>query len=259
MSTKRQPIRPKVDKQKDLQAGQGKTANSQEEARADEKEVLDAEEESQATSEAQVEPAEGQEGDEECVQRRVLPDPGQPTPSQVEDHRKDHVPFRLWCPYCVAGRATGEQHRACKHARSVPVFGFDYLFITKDKKVLKKKELLEGADEEVLVKILVAYDTHSKAVFGHVVDDKGICEDRYAVARLVEDVQWLGYSRLSLRSDNENAILQLLTTTLAELRIVTENKPEGVPDQIIEEHSARYDSSSNRGRKYQYFITVTTQ
>ena len=49
---------------------------------------------------------------QECVAPRILPDPGQPTQKQLEDHRIDHLPFRSWCPECVAGRATGEQHRA---------------------------------------------------------------------------------------------------------------------------------------------------
>ncbi len=186
---------------------------------------------------------------EECIERRVLPDPGQPTASEVERHRCDHWPYRSWCPFCVAARAAGEQHRANRRTRGVPVFSFDYLFITKSRKILTKAELLASTDEEVMVKILAAYDTHGRAVFGHVVPVKGAGEDRYAVDRLVEDVRWLGYSRISLRSDNENAILDLLTKTLKELRIVVvgdeDVKESGVPDQILEEHSARFDSSSN--------------
>ena len=44
----------------------------------------------------------------ECAPERVIPDPGQPTRQQIEDHRVDHLPYRSWCPECVAGRATGE-------------------------------------------------------------------------------------------------------------------------------------------------------
>ena len=36
---------------------------------------------------------------EECGPRRVLPDPGRPTQSELEDHRIDHVPYRSWCGY----------------------------------------------------------------------------------------------------------------------------------------------------------------
>ena len=47
------------------------------------------------------------EEDFEC-QGCVEPRPGQPTQTQLEDHRVDHLPYRSWCPECVAGKATGE-------------------------------------------------------------------------------------------------------------------------------------------------------
>ncbi len=124
---------------------------------------------------------------EECGPRRVLPDPGQPTQSELEDHRIDHVPYRSWCPECVAGRATGEQHRARRGSRAVPVFAFDYLFITKSKKVVRS--MTKG--DEAMVKIIVATDSRGKAIFAHTVDVKGPGEDRYAVERLAEDIAWL--------------------------------------------------------------------
>ena len=31
---------------------------------------------------------------QECVGQRILPDPGQPTQKQLEDHRVDHPPYR---------------------------------------------------------------------------------------------------------------------------------------------------------------------
>ena len=185
------------------------------------------EEEAEAAAEGETQAEGNQEehrseagGDElleDCAPRRSLPDPGQPTRAQLEEHRKDHLPFRLWCPECVAGRATGEQHRRRPGHRAVPVFSFDYLFITKSRDIKRRSEVLDG--EEVTVKVLVATDATSKAVFAHTVEAKGVSEDRYAVDCLVRDIQWLGYSRLSLKSDNEPAILKLLTETLKELRI----------------------------------------
>ena len=35
--------------------------------------------------------------------------------------------------------------------------------------------------------------------------------DCYAVERLARDVQWLGHTRVIIKSDNEKAILKLLT------------------------------------------------
>ena len=58
--------------------------------------------------------SEGEELEETAVQQ-ILPDPGEPTASQREDHRASgHISFRSWCEDCVAGRATGEQHRKRK-------------------------------------------------------------------------------------------------------------------------------------------------
>ncbi len=156
---------------------------------------------------------------EECGPRRVLPDPGQPTQAEVEEHRIDHCPYRCWCPDCVAGRALGEQHRLRRGHRAVPVFSFDYLFITASRKVVRS--LAHG--EEALLKILVAVDSLGKAVFAHTVDVKGPGEDRYAVDRLVDDIRWLGYTRVSLRSDNEPAIVKLLHEALKSLRISSDD------------------------------------
>ena len=97
----------------------------------------------------------------------------------------------------------------------MPAFGFDYLSITKSPKVVRSPS--EG--DEVLLKILVATVSSGKAMFAHTVDAKGPGEDRYAVQRLAEDICWLGYTRVLLRSDNEPAILKLLEESLKSLRV----------------------------------------
>ena len=67
---------------------------------------------------------------------------------------------------------------------------------------------------------------------------KGIDEKRYAVDVLVDDVKWLGYTQICLKSDNEKAILKLLIETLRELRI------EGL-EEVQSEHPPEYDPQSN--------------
>ena len=42
----------------------------------------------------------GQEGEEVKVRRA----PNQPSEKELEDHMVTHVPFRPWCPFCVAGK-----------------------------------------------------------------------------------------------------------------------------------------------------------
>ena len=40
---------------------------------------------------------------EEAKPPEVLRDPGAPTPREIEEHNVTHMPFRSWCPHCVAG------------------------------------------------------------------------------------------------------------------------------------------------------------
>ena len=55
---------------------------------------------------------------------------------------------------------------------------------------------------------------------------------------IVDDVKWLGYTKIMLKSDNEKAILKLLTESLRELRI------EGL-DEVQSENPLEYDPQSN--------------
>ena len=142
--------------------------------------------------------ADPEEAEGEAERARVLPDPGDPTPCQVEEHRASgHVPFRSWCRHCVEGRATGEQHRRRSGARTVCVFSFDYLFLDAAGNEVKRTQSTEedAEDEDAVdadVKILVAKDSLGKAVFAHVVPQKGIDSKNYAVGLLINDLKWLG-------------------------------------------------------------------
>ena len=166
--------------------------------------------------------------DEESPPRKVLRDPGEPSKQELEEHRIDHIPYRSWCPYCVRGRGTGAQHRRIKEESSIPVFGFDYLH--------GAQRVDEGGE---VVKILVAKCHLTKCLFAHVVPQKGMDPQNYAVERLKRDIMWLGHSKIILKTDNEHAIMAVLKNTLKALRI------EGVVESSQESHPAAYDPSSN--------------
>ena len=183
--------------------------------------------------------------EEDCGPKRVAPDPGMPTQSEIDDHNVDHLPFRSWCVPCVEGKATGEQHRCGGPVGQVSRFAFDYMFITKDK-VVPRDELTEEDEKNILMKILVAKDSRSRAIFAHVVRRKGVDEEGYAVKRLAEDIEWLGYTRIILKSDGEPAIVRLLKETLRVAKtVVTDQDKAVVMDQVTQEHPPRYDSRSN--------------
>ena len=198
--------------------------------KAEEPEVID-------VDDGRVECAADQEP--EGADARILPDPGEPTDGQREEHRAmGHIPYRSWCKECVQGRSTGEPHRQRTAPRTICVFSFDYLFLDKAGHVLKRERL--GNMEDVDVTILVAKESMGKTVFAHVVPQKGVDMEHYAVDLLLRDLKWVGYQKISLKSDNEKAILKLLEHAVTEARLELKNV-----EQLLEEHPNVYDSSSN--------------
>ena len=81
-------------------------------------------------------------------------------------------------------------------------------------------------------------DRKGNAIFAHTIPQKGVDADGYSVARLVEDIKWLGYTKLLLRSDNEAAIVSLLAVALRRL------KTEGIV-QVAREKPPDYDSRAS--------------
>ena len=75
------------------------------------------------------------------------------------------------------------------------------------------------ADDPEGVKILVVREIASLCSLAHVLQHKGVQDDGYAVACLVNDFEWLGVTKLMPRSDNEPARTKLLTETLMTLRV----------------------------------------
>ena len=72
------------------------------------------------------------------------------------------------------------------------------------------------------------------------VPQKGVDPAHYIVDALVKEISWLGYTRLSLRSDDEPAFPQLLKHALTEARLQVEQI-----EQFMEEHPNTYDLAAN--------------
>ena len=91
-----------------------------------------------------------------------------------------------------------------------------------------------------MLEILVVRDMKSKSIFAHAVRCKGSDEDGHAVQCIMDDIKWLGYTKIILKSDNEPAIRRLLTNALKALRI------EGL-ERACEEHPPPDDPHWNGG------------
>ena len=66
-------------------------------------------------------------------------------------------------------------------------------------------------------------------------DDKG-----FILRCVADDVAWLGYSRVLLKSENDPAIVAVLKETLKAVHV------DGIVDQALEDRPPPYDSQSNR-------------
>ena len=60
-----------------------------------------------------------------------LPQPKVPTAAQIAAHNITHLPYRSWCPHCVAARRPNSQHfrKSSKSDRADPLLVADYCFV----------------------------------------------------------------------------------------------------------------------------------
>ena len=173
---------------------------------------------------------------EDAQPQKVLPTPELPSRAVVEEHRIDHWPPRSWCDECNEGHGRERRHGKVPESHRVAIISIDYAFVTRRGTVVSEGE--DGWDDEEALKLLIVKDSLSRAVFAHAVPRKGIDEKRYAVDMVVDDVLWLGYAKVILKSDNEPSIVRLLKEALAGLKVA------GL-EQAGEEHSPPFDSQAN--------------
>jgi len=173
---------------------------------------------------------------EDSQPQQTMTTPELPPRAVVEEHRIDHWPPRSWCDECNEGHGRERRHGRVAESHRVAIVSMDYAFLTRKGQIVSEGD--QGWDDEDALKLLIVKDSLSRAVFAHAVTKKGIDEKRFSVNAVVDDVLWLGYAKVILKSDNEPAIVKLLKEALATLKV------SGV-DQAGEEHSPPYDSQAN--------------
>lgn len=113
----------------------------------------------------------------------------------MAEHELTRVPFRSWCPHCVAGKSKGRGHFAQdKSGDGLPTLVLDYMWMSDEW-------------EEIGAPIVVGKDMRSKYIFAHQVPKKGA--DIYAATRIGQELSIMGYKRLIVKDDNEAAIISL--------------------------------------------------
>ena len=184
----------------------------------------------------QQEPENYQE--EEAQEARLNPHGVRPTCEEVEKHNATHLPFRTWCPFCVAGKAKNEPHYKSEEHKpmGVNVVSIDYTFMGEKGETTGEEDEESGDESETTsnnMPILVMRCRKTKYIFARVVPRNG--RHPYTVRRVGQDISAiLGYKRVIIKSDQEPAIKKLKAQVRLEYDL-----------EIPDEESMAYDSQSN--------------
>ena len=161
---------------------------------------------------------------EEARELKPARDPGAPTAAMRAAHEATHLPFRSWCPECVAGRKDNPAHLLKPLSESaLPEVSLDYCFVRR-----------EG--EEQVLTILLLKDRRSRVVRAWVVQSKGTAVSS-CVERALQGIKDFGHiGPILVKVDNELAIKALRVELMERL-------PEGASPVETPER----ESESNGG------------
>ena len=141
--------------------------------------------------------------------------PIKPSRREIDEHyARGHLPHRSWCEICVKARKKETPHCSNKRGeRDVPEISMDYAFL-KDR---------PGGDT---VPIIVLKCQSTKAIMIHPVECKGRSTVD-AVEDCVGSIRALGYRRLIMKSDQEQALVDLVQGSIDtnEFEIIPEYSP----------------------------------
>ena len=63
---------------------------------------------------------------------RPLRDPKMPPAAGRAKHALTNLPYKDWCPHCLAGRRPNQPHTRVKHHSDLPMLGIDYGYVGDD-------------------------------------------------------------------------------------------------------------------------------
>ena len=128
--------------------------------------------------EQQAAAEEDDEAEEEAVPCRPARDPRAPTAAERVAHEATHLPFRVWCPCCVAGRRDNPPHRRVDgSANEVPEILLDYCFVRRH-------------GEEESLTILLLKGRASRSLRAWAMRRKGLIPRRQWTARCRASATW---------------------------------------------------------------------
>ena len=135
---------------------------------------------------------------------KLMPDPRRPAEKEVELHNLTHLPYRNWCPICIAAKGKDLDHRKDAHeARGLPEFSFDYCF--------------PGNEFGYKLTVLVGRERTSGITMATIVPGKG-SKGKFVADQVWDFIAECGYKSedIVLKTDQEPAIKYLVKDMVLE-------------------------------------------
>ena len=152
---------------------------------------------------------------------KKMTDPRKPTEKEVETHNLTHLPYRNWCPICIAAKGKDLDHRKdVRGDRGLPEFSFDYCF--------------PGDEFGFKLTVLVGKERTTGMVMATVVPEKG-SKGKFTADKCLDFFAECGSRNgdIVLKSDQEPAIAYLVKDLVLERgdekgsRTIVEESPVG--------------------------------
>ena len=182
-------------------------------------------------------PAQEDMEDEEAPKIVVKRRPYMPTQKEIDEHMPTHIPYRSWCPHCVAGKGISGKHVGGEDQDKIGVtISLDYCFMGTEN------------DPDELMPVLVMHDDSLELIWALPVESKG--PTKYVVDWCTRKLDEAGYrgQRISLKSDEEPAIMALKRAIAAErsgpsaliASPVRESKSNGAVEKAIQSWQGQF-------------------
>ena len=160
-----------------------------------------------------VEEEEPVQESEESQEKRGIRDPGTPSARERAEHELTHWPLRSWCPSCVKGRATGQQHRSMKGEYSESLVArvlMDYGFLHEEETTTEDDHGTE-VESKISLTVMVMLETMCSSTWAYAIEGKGAVSVEWLAQRVVEDIETVGLAkeRIITKTDQEASIIQL--------------------------------------------------
>ena len=161
---------------------------------------------------------------------KAMPQPVAPSVEEWVRHQLTHIPFKGWCPICIQAKAKNPAHKKnVRVERKLPVVSMDYMFMSK-----------KPDNDQLMYPILVMKDRKSGGIWTIPTDRKGK-SGLNVVPRVIEVLNGLGYHRIVLKTDQENAITDLQ----AEVRLLLHKEIVELQEQVKRNAESRSSSSGD--------------